>query len=58
MMTHSPKIQEVLQSPCVHFYLKDAIKEFMAHDPVDALNDAELLCLLMRERLARIEAQQ
>lgn len=46
-----PTITEVLESPCTHNYLKDALRVFLTKDPVDAANDAELLATLMRQRV-------
>jgi hypothetical protein len=47
----TPTITEVLESPCTHFYLKEALKVFLTKDPIDAANDAELLSELMRQRV-------
>lgn len=46
-----PSITAVLESPCVHTYMKDALRVFLTKDPVDAANDAELLAALMRQRV-------
>lgn len=46
-----PTIQQVLEYPGTHNYLKDTIRLFLSKDPVDALNDAELLYLLLRKRV-------
>jgi len=51
MTTKLYTIPEILESPCVHNYLKDALRVFLTKDPVDAVNDAELLAQLMRQRV-------
>ncbi len=45
------KVAEVLESPCTHNYLKDALRVFLAKDPIDAANDADLLAAIMRQRV-------
>lgn len=51
MLTKSPTVTEILASPCTHNYLKDALHVFLQKDPIDAVNDAELLAELMRQRV-------
>lgn len=50
-MTASQKIQQVLASPDVSYWLKDALRALLERDAVDATKDAELLAKLMSERL-------
>lgn len=45
---------EILQSQDVSYWLKDAIKAAMQRDPVDALNDAELLVKVLRRRVGKL----
>jgi hypothetical protein len=44
------KIKRVLTDPAASFWLKDAIEKNLKRDPVDAANDAEVLCDLLEER--------
>ena len=46
-----PTVTQVLESMGTHTYLKDALRVFLSKDPVDAANDADLLALLMRQRV-------
>lgn len=46
-----PSITQVLESPATHNYLKEALRVFLQKDPIDAVNDAELLAILMRQRV-------
>lgn len=48
---NSYNLDSVLRDPCTPRYLRDAIREFITHDPVDALASAEVLVELMRARL-------
>ena len=41
----------IMESPEIHFFLKDALRVFNAKDPVDAYTDAVLLAELMAYRL-------
>lgn len=45
-----PSIEEVLDDRASSFWLKEAILELKHRDILDALNDAELLAQLMRQR--------
>ena len=42
--------QELLEGRDVSFWLKKAIKENLVRDPVDALNDAEILLDVLKKR--------
>lgn len=46
--------EQILADPSVSNWLKDAIRSALRRDPVDALDDAETLCIVLRERLERI----
>lgn len=47
-------IKEVIDSPTVSYWLKDALKSALTRDPVDAVNDAELLVLILKDRMQRL----
>lgn len=47
----SPDVHELLSRPDVSFWLKKAIKDNENRDPLDALNDAELLLSVQRARV-------
>lgn len=42
------RIQQLLASPSVSFWLKDALRAMTNRDPLDALNDAELLVEVLK----------
>ena len=46
------------QLPSTSFWLRTAIKALEARDPINALNDAEILLLLSRKRLDDLVALQ
>lgn len=46
-----PTAIEVMHSPYAHDYLKDALQTFLSKDPVDAVNDAELLLGILKVRM-------
>lgn len=48
-------IDDVLKDPSTSFWLKDAIKTLSNRDIVDAVNDAEILASLMKDRLNSIQ---
>ena len=45
-----PTIEQVLESPSTHNWLKDALRSALTKDIVDATHDAELLAALLRDR--------
>jgi len=49
-----PAIQEILEDPAVSDWLKAALAEAIARDPVDALNDALLLAQTLDDRMREI----
>ena len=51
-----PSIDAVLASPCTSYWLAKALRSAMDRDPIDALNDAGLLCDLLAERHRQIAA--
>ena len=46
-----PTVQEILDAPDASFWLKNALREAIKRDPVDAVTDAELLVLLLQRRV-------
>lgn len=48
---------EVGRDPGTRYWLRDAIGRTFSMDPVDALNDAELLVRLLKYRLHAIETE-
>ena len=50
--------QTVAADPAVSFALKRRLEEDMRRDPVDAMNDAELLHTLMERRLLELPGLQ
>ncbi len=48
----SPTPQEVIASPATSFWLLASLQTAVLRDPVDAVNDAELLLQLLQQRLA------
>ena len=44
------RIGDVLENPATHFWLRAALATAITKAPVDALNDAEALYLLLKER--------
>jgi len=44
------KLKGFLSSPGVHFYLRDWVNKAVTVDPVDALNDAEQLVAICKDR--------
>lgn len=51
-----PSAEDLLASPEVSFWLKDALRAAMARDPVDAAYDAELLAAVLSARAAALLA--
>lgn len=46
---------DVMESPCTSYWLKEALQKGLSRDPVDAVNDAEILLALLQERLRTIQ---
>ena len=49
-----PVIRQILEDPAASDWLKVALTEAIARDPVDALNDALLLAQTLDDRLREI----
>jgi len=54
---HTAAIQFVLADVYASYWLKGALRSAVERDPVDAVNDAEHLVDLLRERLNRIQGK-
>lgn len=46
-----PLCENILDDPAASFWLKNALRSALDRDPVDALNDAEVLVVALKERL-------
>jgi len=46
-----PMCENILDDPAASFWLKNALRSALNRDPVDALHDAELLVVALKERL-------
>ncbi len=44
-------INEIMKDPSASFWLKDALKKAVKRDPVDALNDAQILARILELKL-------
>lgn len=49
--------EDILRDPAASFWLKDALRSALSRDPVDAVNDAEVLARLLEERCRSILSQ-
>ena len=49
-----PPIPEILADPAASSWLKNALREALSRDPVDAANDAEILAKLLDRRCREI----
>ena len=47
-------VDELLNNPSVSFWLKDALTTALNRDPVDALNDAELLTEALKNHVEEV----
>jgi len=45
----------ILDEPCASFWIKNALRSALGRDPVDALNDAELLVNILQENLVILQ---
>ncbi len=45
-------IDEILSDFSASYWLKNALQSALSRDPVDALRDAEILVIALRERVA------
>jgi len=44
-------IQTILDDPAASDWLKTALRAALDRDPVDAVNDAEVMCEMLKQRL-------
>lgn len=49
------RIDAVLADPCASYWLKDALRSAMKRDCLDAAGDANMLDMLLQERLLLIQ---
>ena len=54
VITYQEERDALLASPCVHDCLKQAIKVLDEKDPIDAMNNADTLAILMHRRVTEI----
>lgn len=54
-MNISKEHRAILESPCCSFWLRNAYKEAIKRDCVDAVHDAELLASMLVDRLKAIQ---
>ncbi|POZ50658.1 hypothetical protein [Methylovulum psychrotolerans] len=47
-----PSCEDILNNPFASFWIKSALRCALDRDPVDALNDAELLVSALQENIA------
>lgn len=52
--TPIPKCEQLLEQHDVSYWLKNALRAAMERDPVDAVNDAELLAEVLRQRASGV----
>ena len=53
-MPSEDEIRQILSRPGTSHWLKDALTSALDRDPVDAVNDAELLAMVLGHRAAQI----
>ena len=51
---NTPSVEQVLEDPCVHYRLKNWLREALKADALDAYYDAQLLADVLRQRLDQI----
>jgi hypothetical protein len=56
-MTEKCEVEFVLSDPSASFWLKEALCSALDRDPVDAVNDAEVLFRLLDKRCRKILSQ-
>lgn len=50
----SPETEKILKDPAASHWLKQALSSALLRDPVDAINDAEVLARVLDERCRSI----
>ena len=56
-MPAQDRIAAVMASPSTSFWLKASLDASLKRDPLDALRDAELLVVLLSDRLRQIQGR-
>lgn len=56
-MPSDDEIRQILNGPGTSNWMKVALSTALNRDPVDAVNDAELLAIVLRHRAEQISAQ-
>lgn len=56
-MTIEKLIDEVLNDPTISHWLKSALSSALNRDPLDVANDAEMLFLILSQRLGELFAE-
>lgn len=51
VMDNDTLLEEITADPTTSYWLKNALKEMMDRDPIDAANDAHLLHIFLRQRM-------
>ncbi len=49
--------EQILSDPCASKWLKNALREALGRDPVDAANDAEILAGILADRTRSAAAE-
>ena len=57
MSPTTPSSQQILSDPSASNWIKLALTSALSRDPVDALNDAEVLLAVLKARLNAIQSQ-
>ncbi len=55
-MPSDDEIRQILNGPGTSYWLKNALTSALNRDPVDAVNDAELLAIVLRHRAEVIQS--
>lgn len=58
MGTTYPTPDQILNDPASSFWLKEALQKALTRDPVDVLNDAEILTSVLQYRLESLIPQR
>jgi hypothetical protein len=56
-MPSDNEIRAILREPGTSQWIKDALSAALDRDPVDAVNDAELLAIVLRHRAEVIQSE-
>ena len=53
-MPNDQEIRRLCEDPAISYWLREALLSALERDPVDAANDAGLLCVVLDKRLEMI----